>query len=103
MTYNGYSASTHFLSTVFFVLLTYLLIFRMIRNKAVSLVLAVLGTAYWAGLIAAGIGLAYVLYVGVDEWSVGLWAYVLIGAVLAFLAYRGRASFDQRAGDFPTI
>ena len=103
MTYNGYGVSTHFLSTIVFVLLTYLLIYRMIRNKAVSLVLAGLGTAYWAGIIAAGLGFAYLVYVGVDEWSVGLWAYVLAGTAMAVLAYRGRAAFDQKAGDFPTI
>ena len=103
MTYNGDGVGTGVLSTFFFVLLTYLLIYRMIRNKAVSLVLAVLGVSFWAGLIAAGIGFAYALYVGVDEWSIGLWAYLVVGALLAILAHRGRAAFDARSSDFPTI
>ena len=103
ITYGGYGASTHFLSTIFFVFITHVLIYRMIRNQTVALVLSILGAAYWAGLIAAGIGFVYVIYVGVDEWSVGLWAYVVVGTVMAILAYRGRVAFDARAGDFPTI
>ena len=101
--YDGFGNIRYILVTVVFAFITFLLIYRMIRNRAVALVLAALGVAYWAGLIAAGLGLVYLFYGGVGEWSVGLWAYIVVGAVMAILAYRGRAAFDARAGDFPTI
>ncbi len=101
--YDGYGNLRYILTTVVFGLITFVLIYRMIRNRTVALVLAGLGLAYWGGLIAAGLGLAYAFYDGVDERSVGLWAYIVSGVATALVAYRGRAAFDARAGDFPKI
>ncbi len=100
---DGFGTESHLLGAAFWAFVTYLLIFRMIRNRTVSLVLSVLGIAYWTGLIAGGVGLAYIVFGGFDEWSAGKFAYMLGGAILAFLTYRGRAAFGARASDFPTI
>ena len=100
---DGFGVESHLLGAAVCVFLTYLLIYRMIRNRAVSAVLSFLGVAHWTGLIAGGVGLAYIVFGGIDEWSVDKFAYMIGGAILAFLAYRGRAAFGAKASDFPTI
>ena len=100
---DGLGASSYFLSAFLFGFVCFYLIYRMTRHKIVALVLAVLNVAYWSGLIAFGLGVAYFFVDGVREWTVGLLLYAATGALVAVLAWRGRAAFDKKANDFPVV
>ena len=100
---EGIGASAHFLLAFLFGCVCFYLIYRMTRHKIVALVLTGLNVAYWTGLIAVGLGAAYIFVGGVREWSVELVLYVASGALVAVFAWRGRAAFDKKADNFPVI